>query len=620
MIPEIGYIALIAALFLTVMQVCPSFCRLKLSSGLIFGLMLLSFGCLMFSYAVSDFSVLNVYNNSHTAKPFIYKLTGTWGNHEGSMLLLALILSAYSAAFTAFGNIGQTIKTKIVKIQGLVNSCFLSFIIFTSNPFERIVPAPENGLGLNPLLQDVGLAIHPPLLYVGYIGFSIAFAFAIAALLEEKAGREWANALKKWTLFSWSFLTLGIGMGSWWAYRELGWGGIWFWDPVENSSLIPWLSATALLHSLLVMEKRDSLTIWTILLAILTFIFSLMGIFLVRSGILTSVHSFANDPARGMFILGFLGITIFIALLLFATKAHKLSGKNNFALLSKEGSIVINNFLLSVAFATVILGTLYPIFTEILSNVHVSVGAPYFNTIMPPITLLLLVLAAIAPSLKWQKDSFKSINKIVIIPLIVGAITAALVFSKTDSITAILALSCSAWLTAAMLILLWQKSEGGKKIGKLPATFLGMITAHIGAAVLITGITVSVTMGVEKEEILKHSEFIELADYKVTMGDMYIFGQDNFLTREGVFTITNTHGDELAILKPQVRFYPVEQTNTTEAAIYYSLLSNIYIAMGGSDDKGGFVVRVYYKPLVNLVWLGCLLMFSGGIIALRRKK
>jgi cytochrome c-type biogenesis protein CcmF len=628
MIPNIGFLLLVAALCLSLVQALyPSSlrvngrllgCRSSLTMMVaIFTAM--SFSCLIYSYAVSDFSVLNVFNNSNTVKPFLYKITGTWGNHEGSMLLIVLILSLYNFAFMRFSGLENDLKNDINRIQSFITTGFFGFIIFTSNPFETISPVPENGLGLNPLLQDIGLAMHPPILYIGYIGLSLGLSFSIVALVRGSADKTWAISLKKWTLFSWSFLTLGVGLGSWWAYRELGWGGFWAWDPVENASFMPWLAATAFLHSLIVMEKRETLKIWTILLGIFTFSLSLMGIFLVRSGVLTSVHSFASDPKRGIFILLFLGVVINASFILFALRAHKLKQQNDFALLSKEGSILIGNMLLVVACATVLLGTLYPIFLDIFSGHRVSVGAPYFNATFVPMILPVLLLAGISPMLKWSKDNLREIWKKTYKLFAITLIAALLVYFIPDkkSWIAVVAISFSVFLIASMLNRFLEKM---KSSGKISYTFCSMALAHIGVAVLVIGVTAVSIWGTEEEQVIKIEESIKIAGYDIKLKEMYIGADENYLMRQGVFLVTNPHGDELATLKPEIRYYPVEQSNTTESAIYYSLLSNLYVVMGDTDGKGGFVVRVYNKPMINLVWLGCLLMAVGGVFGLLKQK
>ncbi|MDA0782778.1 MAG: heme lyase CcmF/NrfE family subunit [Rickettsiales bacterium] len=622
MIPAIGSFVLIIALGISFVQIFTPFCKnkeidAKYISLSVFLLVASSFGCLLYSYVNSDFSVLNVYKNSHTHKPLIYKITGTWGNHEGSMLLLCLILAAYCFFFTLLNKLETKMKDIIISVQSAVNVGFLAFIYFTSNPFERIFPKPQNGIGLNPLLQDIGLAMHPPVLYLGYIGFSLGLSYSVAALILGKADRGWATSLKKWTLFSWSCLTLGIGLGSWWAYRELGWGGFWFWDPVENASLMPWLAATALLHSLIVLEKRESLKVWTVLLGVFTFALSLVGIFLVRSGVLTSVHSFASDPQRGTYILIFLGLVVGISLTLFAIKAHKLKPKNKFAPFSKEGGILINNLILVVLCLTVFLGTIYPIIVEVFSENSVAVGVPYFNSVFNPIALPLLVLAGIVPILKWKKDNAEKVKTKLLVPLICALFIFGLVLfvPDTQSFMAAISLSFSTWLISSMLYSLYERRKSS-----IPIPFLGMVISHIGLGVLAAGITVVSIWGQEQEKILYANESIKIAYYDVKLVDMYIAAKDNYMMRFGNFDVTDYTGKKVATLHPEVRFYPVQGSNTTESDIYYSLLSNLYIAMGDSNDKGGFVVRVYHKPWINLIWLGCVLMAVGGFVAMIKRK
>ncbi|MCE3232283.1 MAG: ccmF [Rickettsiaceae bacterium] len=642
MIPLFGYWMLVVALMFSLAQFLPDgvcnhvrifMSKFKIGNeceegvanpvrqnvAVVFILTAFSFITLLHSHATSDFSVLNVYNNSSTVKPFLYKITGTWGNHEGSMLLIAVVLTAYNFAFMRFSSLAEELKNDIIKVQSAITSGFLAFILFTSNPFETIAPVPENGLGLNPLLQDIGLAIHPPVLYVGYIGLSLGLSYAIIALWRGQADKAWAASLKKWTLFSWSFLTFGVGLGSWWAYRELGWGGFWMWDPVENASFMPWLAATAFLHALIVMEKRESMKIWCVLLGILTFSLTLVGIFLVRSGVLTSVHSFASDPTRGVFILGFLGLVINGSFILFGLKAHKLKPASDFKPLSKEGSILIGNMLIAVACATVLLGTLYPIILEVFSSHSVSVGAPYFNATFNPIILPVLILAGIAPMLKWQQDSFRQIwQKTWKLVAVTCAIALAVWFiPEKKSVLAVIAISFSGFLIASMLNRLVEKLKAS---GKVSYTFIAMALAHIGVAVLVIGVTVVSIWGLEEERILQIEEPMKVAGYELKIKEMFISAENNYLMRRGVYSVTNSHGDELAVLKPEIRYYPVEQTNTTESAIYYSLLSNVYVVMGDTDGKGGFVTRIYYKPMINLVWLGCLLMALGGIFGLLKQK
>jgi len=622
MIPCLGSMALVVAMGISFVQIFTPFCKKHTISPWVislsvFLLMLFAFGGLMYSYVVSDFSVLNVFKNSHTQKPTLYKVTGTWGNHEGSMLLLALILSAYSFAFAISNKFNEETKNVIVAVQSFIMLGFIAFIVFTSNPFERVSPAPANGVGLNPLLQDIGLAMHPPLLYVGYVGFSLGLAYSVAALILGKADKAWAASLKKWILFSWSFLTIGIGLGSWWAYRELGWGGFWFWDPVENASLMPWLAATALLHSLVVMEKRGVLKVWTVLLGVFTFSLSLVGIFLVRSGVLTSVHSFASDPERGTYILAFLGLVVGVSLGLFAGRANKLKPDNSFTPFSKEGGILINNLILVVLCSIVLLGTIYPIIIEVFTQDSIAVGEPYFNTVFNPIALPLLLLAGIVPAINWKKEELSKIKKEIYVPLVAGLFVGGFVMfvPETKSVIAAFSLAFSSWLIAAMAFALYKRRGAS-----IPMPFLGMVVSHIGVAVLAAGITVVSIWGKEDEKILYAGQSIEISGYNVKMVDMFIGAQENYLKRFGTFEVSDYKGKRITDLYPEVRYYPVEGQNTTESDIYYSLLSNLYIAMGDGDDKGGFVVRVYHKPWVNLIWFGCLLMAFGGFLALTKRK
>lgn len=620
MIPSIGNLLLFIALGISFVQVFTPFCKTKKITSWYISLIVLllvlgSFCCLIYAYVVSDFSVLNVFKNSNTHKPLIYKITGTWGNHEGSMLLLVLILSSYNFAFAKFSKLDEGLKTNIISVQSFISLGFLAFVLFTSNPFERLFPVPEDGVGLNPLLQDIGLATHPPVLYIGYIGLSMGFAYAVAALIAGKMDKVWAASLKKWTLFSWSFLTLGIGLGSWWAYRELGWGGFWFWDPVENASLMPWLAATAFLHSLLVLEKRGVLKVWTVLLGIFTFSLSLMGIFLVRSGVLTSVHSFASDPKRGTYILIFLAVLIGSSLTLFALRAYKLKPENSFAPFSKEGGVLINNLLLVVLCSTVLLGTIYPILAQVLSDSSIAVGEPYFNSVFTPIALPLLVMAGIVPVVKWKKDEVKMVRSHLYIPFVTALFVIGLVafVPDTKSFLASISLGFCTWLIVSMLAALYKR-----KGSSVTMPFLGMVISHIGVAVLVAGITVVSVWGTEEENIISLEQSIKTAGYNIKMKDMFMAAEDNYLKRYGTFEIRDYKGKHIADLSPQVRYYPVEDTNTTESDIYYSLLSNLYVAMGDSDSKGGFVVRAYYKPWMNLIWLGCVLMALGGFLAIMK--
>lgn len=619
MIPEIGFALLVLALGLSVLQAWPS----HKSTGPVVVAVLVSvftsFGCLLYAHITSDFSVMNVYEHSHSIKPLIYKISGTWGNHEGSMLLLVLVLAVYNAVFFRLSRSDEGLKNKVISIQGVIISCFLAFIVFTSSPFERVFPVPEDGRGLNPLLQDMGLAIHPPILYAGYVGFSLAFSFAVAGLLTGEINRKWAALLKGWVLASWAFLTLGIGLGSWWAYRELGWGGYWFWDPVENVSLMPWLIGTALLHCLLILEKREVLKSWAVLMALMAFSLSLIGIFLVRSGVLTSVHSFASAPERGVFILAFLTLVAGGAFTLFTLRAHTLKPQDSFAVVSKETTILINNLLLVIACATVLLGTLYPLILEVLGDASVSVGAPYFNSTVMPFAVPLLLLAGIGPMFKWGKDRL-TLRPLIVLPAVIAiCITVVLlVIWGAAPLLLVSAIAFSGWLISSTLAL-WVK-HSKRFTQTLSLSFYGMMMAHIGIAVLALGIAVSSGWQSEKEFVIHHKESVNAGGYTVTLEGMFIGTGVNYLMRQGEFRISDEDGGTVAVLKPEVRYYPVEDTNTTEASIYYSLLSNLYIAMGDTDGGGGYAIRIYYKPCINLIWGGCVLMAMGGLLPLLQRK
>lgn len=636
MIPLLGNISLILALLFVIAQVIapPRFYRMGAIS--VFILVLAAFASLIYSYAVSDFSVLNVYNNSSSLKPMLYKITGAWGNHEGSMLLLVLILAGYNVVLVRDKGIkglrdkgGINFSSSLSPsslhpltitaylTQLLITAGFLSFLILTSNPFERIFPAPEDGLGLNPLLQDVGLAIHPPMLYLGYIGFSVAFSFAISALIHGETPASWAKTLRRYVLTSWGFLTLGIGLGSWWAYRELGWGGFWFWDPVENVSLMPWLAATALYHSLIVLEKRKAFALWAILLAIITFCLSLIGIFLVRSGVVSSVHAFASDPSRGVFILGFLGLTATLAFSLFAMRAGKFKESANFSAYSRETIILLNNIFFLTLSATVLLGTLYPIFLEVLSGTRVSVGAPYFNATFNYMAMLMLVFAAIAPSIHWENGG--KISKKLTIPFIAGIISGFFTYMHGADATTIIATVIAGFLFAASLQIV-VGFKGKPHFKKLPIRSYAVALAHAGAAVLIFGIAITTGFGVEKEKVMMQGEKLEFSGYEAVLVSGELGMGKNYLFRKANFRIFK-NGDEIANLHPEIRVYPVEKSSTLEADIYYSLFSNIYAAVGEIDKDGvKYATRIYYKPMVNLIWLGCMMMALGGFLATIPKK
>lgn len=574
----------------------------------------LAFIALVASYVMSDFSVANVANNSHTAKPLLYKITGSWGNHEGSMLLWVWALSAFTAAFVRFTPPSDdNTRYTVIVVQQLIIAGFLAFILFTSNPFERIFPPPSEGAGLNPLLQDPGLAFHPPLLYLGYVGFSLTFSFAIAALWQSSMSTYWARQVRHWAQLSWMFLTLGIGLGSWWAYHELGWGGYWFWDPVENASLLPWLCGTALLHSLSVVEKRQSLHSWTLLLCIVTFSLCLLGTFLVRSGILTSVHAFANDPERGMFILIFLICTSGGALLLYALRAHKLPSSAAFGIASREGGILINNVLLTVACSTILLGTLYPLFLEMLFKESISVGKPYFDIVFAPNMALVAIGAALGPMLLWHKPDQNTARAIRIsLPLMLAVFAAAatLYYQPDHAIGAGLGAFLSVFLLASTMQTLLQGRETLAKLRRTPLSLMAMVLAHCGLAVMIAGITAHSYWALETHVVVQQGERVPLGNHSLTFDRFERVNEANYIAERAQLTL-NTDG---SLLVPERRYYPAEKSETAEAAIIGYWWGDLYAAIG-ERTQDGLPVRFYRKPGIPWIWAGVLLMAAGGLCA-----
>lgn len=630
MIPAIGHLSLILAFLMALaLGLLPLIHRFSTyRQSLYYGMMVAmvqmaaitaSFGSLIYSHAVSDFSVLNVVTNSHSAKPLLYKISGVWGNHEGSMLLWGWMLVAFTFLFTFLSRADSLLKTGVLAMQGLLSAGFLAFILYTSNPFIRVFPRAAEGQGFNPLLQDIGLAIHPPCLYVGYVGFSLSFSAAITVLAIGKAGSDWAARIKPWVLVSWSFLTLGIALGSWWAYRELGWGGFWFWDPVENASLMPWLLGTALLHSLIVVEKRQQLHSWTLLLALFTFALSLLGTFLVRSGILTSVHSFANDPERGFFILALLSIVTCFSLLLFACRAHRLVLPGSFSPVSRESALLFNNLFLVTACSTILLGTLYPIFYELLSDGKLSIGTPYFSAVFIPIMLPLLGLAAVGSLLKWKQDRLRTNLRKHLLPVSAGIATALFGWWQLPgcSLQGLVALWLGGWLIAAML------REWGlrvKLVGRVPTSFYAMALAHIGAGMLAIGVTVAVTGFQEKQQMMKPGDKLEMAGYVITFQGVTYQQGPNYLIRKGKLYVETTSGNEITTLYPEVRFYPVEKSQTTESAVHTRLAGDLYAAMGDMEGEENAAIRLYFRPFILWIWSGAGLMALGGIVALFRRR
>jgi cytochrome c-type biogenesis protein CcmF len=640
MITEIGHFSLVLALCVAVLQASlPLYGAARGEAALIawarpaalaqFLFVAIAFGALMHAYAVSDFSLANVAANSNSLKPLLYKLSGVWSNHEGSMLLWVFILALFGAAVAAFSrNLPPALRARVLAVQAMIGVGFLLFILLTSNPFQRLWPAPADGMGLNPVLQDPGLAFHPPWLYLGYVGFSISFCFAIAALIEGRVDPAWARWVRPWTLAAWCALTIGIAMGSWWAYYTLGWGGWWFWDPVENASFMPWLVGTALLHSAVVVEKREALKTWTILLAIIAFSLSLVGTFLVRSGVLTSVHAFASDPLRGVFILLLLSIYTGGALLLFAWRAPQLQGGGLFAPISREGGLLLNNLLLTTAAATVFIGTLYPLLLDVVAHRKVSVGPPFYTMTFVPIMVPLLVAMAIGPMLPWKRGDLIAALARLKFAFLATALAALVTLAVTgaQSIGAACGLSLAAWLFAATLtelaerVRLFAEPRGVlRRALSLPRAAWGMTLAHGGMAVVIAGITGSNAWTEERIVTARPGDNFAIAGYTIALDAVNeVTGADYTATRADLRLIRNGH--QVAALHPEKRFYPVENGNSTGVAIRTNLLSDIYAVIGDGDGKGGYVLRLYWNPLVPWIWLGAVVMALGGVISLTDRR
>lgn len=590
-----------------------------------------SFAALTYAYVVSDFSVLNVVANSHSQKPMLYKISGVWGNHEGSMMLWVLILALYGMAVAVFGrNLPPSLKARVLGIQALIALGFYLFILFTSNPFERVFPAPMDGRGLNPLLQDPGLAFHPPLLYLGYVGFSIAFSFAIAALIEGRVDAAWARWVRPWTLAAWGSLTGGIVLGSWWAYYELGWGGWWFWDPVENASFMPWLVGTALLHSSIVVEKRNTLKGWTIFLSIVAFSFSLLGTFIVRSGVLSSVHSFASDPARGVFILGLLLVVVGGSFTLFAIRGPQLKTGGLFQPVSREGSLLLNNLLMTVAASAVLLGTLYPLFLDALGGGKVSVGAPFFNAVFIPLMVPTIIVMAIGPLLAWKRGDLSRALKQLVVALVVVAVVVVVnvVVVERASAWSVFGIGLSAWLITATLVEiavriklfrvdLWSSL---RRLVAIPRSSWGMTLAHGGLGVMVLGMVGSSAWSIESIQVMKPNESVEVAGYTYTFRGVRQVPGPNYTATVGAIEVTE-NGERYTVLYPENRVYPVQGRPTTEAAIETTLAADLYVALGNEDvATGGYVVRIYHKSLVVWMWIGALLLVLGSLVSLTDRR
>jgi cytochrome c-type biogenesis protein CcmF len=641
MIVELGHYALVLALGLALAQASvplwgvrardPALMAVGGSTALAqFGFVAISFAALTWCHVASDFSLVTVFENSHSAKPLIYKITGVWGNHEGSMLLWVLILALFGALVAAFGgNLPLTLKATVLAVQAWIAAAFYLFILVTSNPFARIAQAPFEGRDLNPILQDPGLAIHPPMLYLGYVGFSVTFSFAIAALIEGRIDAAWARWVRPWALAAWMFLTLGIAMGSYWAYYTLGWGGWWFWDPVENASLMPWLAGTALLHSAVVMEKRDALKVWTILLAILAFSLSLVGTFLVRSGVLTSVHTFANDPARGIFILAILVAFIGGSLALYAWRAPALKQGGLFAPISREGALLFNNLFLTTICATIFVGTLYPLALEALTGEKISVGAPFFNATVGRLAVPLLMAMSFGPLLAWKRGDLYGAAQRLIGALAIAIVGMAAVFAAAGGgpVLAPFGVGLALFVMAGAVTDVVERTglfrvPFAAAIGRaagLPRSAWGTAIAHFGVGVSLLGIVGETQWGAERIAAVKPGETISVRHYAVTLDRVTPRRGPNYQELVARFTVRR-NGEVIGVMEPSKRKFPVRDMTTTEAALMTRGTSQLYLSLGDADPQGATTVRLYHKPLVLLIWIGAVVMMAGGALSLSDRR
>jgi cytochrome c-type biogenesis protein CcmF len=630
---ELGHFALILGLCMALLQaVVPLLGATRGIPGWIaaarpavfahLGFVAMSYACLTYAFVTHDFSVAYVANNSNSALPLLYRISGVWGAHEGSLLLWALILALWSGAVSLFSrSVSKAMLARVVSVMGMVSVGFLLFLLLTSNPFERLLPAAVEGRDLNPLLQDPGLAIHPPMLYMGYVGFAVPFAFAIAALLHGKLDSAWARWSRPWTNIAWLFLTLGIALGSWWAYYELGWGGWWFWDPVENASFMPWLVGTALIHSLAATEKRGAFKAWTVLLAVFTFSLSLLGTFLVRSGVLTSVHAFATDPTRGVFILAFLAVVIGGSLALYAWRAPSIRSAASFELVSREAALLLNNVLLVVVAATVLLGTLYPLILDALGVGKISVGPPYFNGVFIPLTVPLAAAVGVGALTRWKRDSFKRVMQPLWWMLAASAVAAFALPRLAGEFhwSAALGIGLATWVTLstmqAFVERVRNKADKVRSLGDIPAGFYGMILGHLGIAIFIVGVTMVSVYEQEKDVRLAPGESYSLGDiYEFRLDDIRRSRGPNYNADTGTVSVFD-EGTIIATLSPEKRIYLVRSQPMTEAAIDAGLTRDIYVSLGEPvDDRDGWSIRLYYKPFIRWIWLGAIVMSLGALL------
>ncbi|OWY03227.1 MULTISPECIES: heme lyase CcmF/NrfE family subunit [Thioclava] len=634
MINELGHFALILAFAVAIVQaIVPIVGAQKGWRGWMavgepaataqFLLIAVSFAALTHAFVVSDFSLKLVWANSHTDKPMLYKITGVWGNHEGSMLLWVLILSLFGAAAAVFGGaLPPRLRARVLSVQAWIGVAFLGFIIFTSNPFLRLAEPPFNGEGMNPLLQDPGLAFHPPFLYLGYVGLSMSFSFAVAALIEGRVDATWARWVRPWTLAAWIFLTIGIALGSWWAYYELGWGGFWFWDPVENASFMPWLLAAALLHSAIVVEKREALKSWTILLAIMAFGFSLIGTFIVRSGVITSVHSFASDPQRGIFILGILALFVGGALTLYAFRASSMQAKGVFSMLSRETALVINNILLAVAALVVFVGTVWPLVAEMFFGRKLSVGAPFFDQAFTPFMVILALILPIGAMMPWKRARLGRVVKPLVPAFVLALALGGLAWAveSGNSLLALVAVFLGSWLVFGAMTELWQRSARNfGRLKRLPRADWGKATAHSGLGITFIGIGLLTAGQLEDIRVAKIDEPFTVGGYQITLTEVHKEKGPNY-TSQMATMLVEKDGKKIATMHPEKRIYPVQRMPTTEAAIHTTPLRDIYLVIGDPQDQGGYAVRTYIKPFADWIWAGAIIMALGGLLSLSDRR
>lgn len=637
MIPSIGELALIIAFLLAIMQgTLPLIGVWKNKKSLIglavptaraqSALVALAFFILGYSFYVNDFSVLYVASTSNSQLPTIYRLAAVWGGHEGSMLLWVTILAVWTVAVTMFAkNLPDSFRIRLIAVMGLVSVGFLAFILFTSNPFDRLIPAALDGRDLNPLLQDPGMVFHPPVLYMGYVGFSVAFAFAIAALLDGSLDNAWARWTRPWTTVAWAFLTLGIAFGSKWAYYELGWGGWWFWDAVENASFMPWLVGTALIHSLAVTEKRGAFKVWTVLLSICAFSLSLLGTFLVRSGVLTSVHAFATDPSRGLFILLYLVIVIGGALLLFAIRAPAVGLGEKFDVVSRESFLLANNVVLAAAAGSVLLGTMYPLLIDAIGGGKISVGPPYFDAVFAAIMAPGIFLMGLGPLAKWKKASMPEIGVRLKLAAIISFVSALLVPSIMGKLTLMLAVGVfmGVWVLSTTLILLQNRINTRQtasatlfeNLKGIPLAFYGMLVAHFGIGVFILGVTLVKGYETEQDVRMEINDVAQVDDLAFIFKGAKEVKGPNYIASQGTFMV-NSGDKTIGMLYPEKRFYPVQGATMTEADIDPGVFKDLYVSLGEPLENGAWSVRIYIKPFVQWIWAGCIIMALGGLLAL----